>query len=187
MADTKRKVLSQISKVYDPLNLTWPVTIRGRVLMRKVCKWKVDWDQQVRSRNVYQTSWENRAKVGDIVLIKAPNKSRLICTLGKILELVMGYDNKVRSVKLRQGNGKIEYHSISNLYPFQISRERVEGEVRGTSDRPLSGEVDTSNGECTRSNLTNTTHLQRIPIPSKKWCKKTLNIYRHFIGNTCKY
>ena len=29
------------------------------------------------SRNVYQTSWENRAKVDDIVLIKTPNKSRL--------------------------------------------------------------------------------------------------------------
>ena len=35
-ADTKRKVLSQISKVFDPLNFTLPVSIRGRVLMRKV-------------------------------------------------------------------------------------------------------------------------------------------------------
>ena len=32
-ADTKRKVLSQISKVFDPLNFTLPVTIRGRVLI----------------------------------------------------------------------------------------------------------------------------------------------------------
>ena len=47
VADTKSKVLSQIFKVYDPLNLTLPVTIRGRVLMRKVWKLKVDWDQQV--------------------------------------------------------------------------------------------------------------------------------------------
>ena len=35
-ANTKRQVLSQISKLYDPLNFTLPVTIRGRVLMRKV-------------------------------------------------------------------------------------------------------------------------------------------------------
>ena len=128
-----------------------------------------------RSRNVYQTSWENKATVGDIVLIKTPNKSRPFWTLGKILELVMGYDNKVRSVRLRQGNGKIEYHSISNLYPFEISRERaqaeVEGEVRGTSDRPLSAEVDTSNEESTRSNLTNTRPTERLPI-EKNYARK---------------
>ena len=47
VADTKRKVLSQISKAYDPLNLTLSVTIRGQILMRKVWKLKVDWDQQV--------------------------------------------------------------------------------------------------------------------------------------------
>ena len=35
-ATTKRQVLSQISKLYDPLNFTLPVAIRGRVLMRKV-------------------------------------------------------------------------------------------------------------------------------------------------------
>ena len=39
-ADTKRQVLSQISKVYYPLNFTLPVTIQGRVLMRRV--WKLN-------------------------------------------------------------------------------------------------------------------------------------------------
>ena len=34
-ADTKRKVLSQTSKVFDPLNLVLPVTIRGRILNEK--------------------------------------------------------------------------------------------------------------------------------------------------------
>ena len=43
-ADTKRKVLSQISKVFDPLNLVLPVTIRGRILMRKIWKLEVGWD-----------------------------------------------------------------------------------------------------------------------------------------------
>ena len=38
-ANTKRQVLSQISKVYDPLNFTLPVTIRGRLLIRV---WKLD-------------------------------------------------------------------------------------------------------------------------------------------------
>ena len=46
-ANTKRQVLSQISKVYDPLNFTLPVTIRGRVLMRRVWKLNMNWDQKV--------------------------------------------------------------------------------------------------------------------------------------------
>ena len=33
-ANTKREILSQTSKVFDPLNLALPVTIRGRILMR---------------------------------------------------------------------------------------------------------------------------------------------------------
>ena len=35
-ANTKRKILSQTSKVFGPLNLAFPVTIRGRILMKKV-------------------------------------------------------------------------------------------------------------------------------------------------------
>ena len=44
--NTKHQVLSQISKVYDPLNFTLPVTIRGRVLMRKVWKLNINWDKK---------------------------------------------------------------------------------------------------------------------------------------------
>ena len=39
-ASTKRKIFSQFSKVFDPVNLALPVTIRGRILMRKV--WNLD-------------------------------------------------------------------------------------------------------------------------------------------------
>ena len=45
-ANTKRQVLSQISKVYDPLNFTLPVTIRARVLMRRVWKLNINWDKK---------------------------------------------------------------------------------------------------------------------------------------------
>ena len=85
-------------------------------------------------RNVYQNKWENRIKVGDIVLIKAPNKSRPFWMMGRVLELVMGYDNKVRSVKLKQGNGLIAYHSISNLYPMEISVNQTQAGVKGVRE-----------------------------------------------------
>ena len=73
------------------------------------------------SRNLYQSSWENRIKVNDVVLIKAINKPRPYWMMGKVIELIMGLDNKVRTVKVRQGNGAIEYHSICNLYPLEVS------------------------------------------------------------------
>ena len=43
-ANTKRKVLSQTSKTFDPLNFALPVTIRGKLLMRKIWKLEVGWD-----------------------------------------------------------------------------------------------------------------------------------------------
>ena len=73
------------------------------------------------SRNLYQSGWENRIKVGDIVLIKAFNKPRPFWMMGRVLELIIGHDNKVRSVRLKQGNGLVEYHSICNLYPLELS------------------------------------------------------------------
>ena len=48
---------------------------------------------QEHSRNVDQNKWENRIKVGDIVLIKAINTARSFWMMGKVLELVLGFDN----------------------------------------------------------------------------------------------
>ena len=73
------------------------------------------------SRNLYQSTWENRIKVGDVVLIKAINKPRPYWMMGKVIEIILGHDNKIRTVKVKQGNGALEYHSICNLYPLEVS------------------------------------------------------------------
>ena len=44
---TKREILSQISKVFDPLGFTLPITIKGRVLMREIWALKTEWDENV--------------------------------------------------------------------------------------------------------------------------------------------
>jgi hypothetical protein len=54
-------------------------------------------------------------------LIRHPVKPRPYWLLGRVLEVVMGGDNIIRSVKLRQGDGNILHHSISNLYPLELS------------------------------------------------------------------
>ena len=45
--NTKRKVLSQTSKIFDPLSFVLPITIRGKILMRKIWKLEVGWDDQL--------------------------------------------------------------------------------------------------------------------------------------------
>jgi len=73
------------------------------------------------SRNLYQTEWINKIKIDDIVLIRHPNKPRPFWLLGRILDTVVGHDNIIRSVRLKQGDGTIAHHSIKNLYPLELS------------------------------------------------------------------
>ena len=77
---------------------------------------------------------ENKINTGDIMLIKAINKARPFWMMGRVLELVLGFDNKVRSDKLKQGNGAIEYHSISNLYLMEISIRQADPQARADVD-----------------------------------------------------
>ncbi|XP_043219934.1 uncharacterized protein LOC122380652 [Amphibalanus amphitrite] len=44
---TKRQLLSNVSKVFDPLSLALPVTIRGRILMKQVWTEGTAWDEDV--------------------------------------------------------------------------------------------------------------------------------------------
>lgn len=60
-------------------------------------------------------------KVGDIVLIKAPNKPGPFWLMGMVLNTVFQLDNKVRTVKIKQSNGATEFHSIWNLYPLELT------------------------------------------------------------------
>ena len=72
-------------------------------------------------RNLHLQHWENKVRVGDVVLIKVPNKPRPLWSLGIVDELVEGDDSKVRSVRLRKGDGSICLHSIKHLYPMELS------------------------------------------------------------------
>ncbi|HWI50021.1 MAG TPA: A17 family peptidase, partial [Rummeliibacillus sp.] len=44
---TKRQLLSEISKLFDPLNFALPILVRGKLLMRQVWQQKLAWDQKV--------------------------------------------------------------------------------------------------------------------------------------------
>ena len=80
-------------------------------------------------KNLHETEFVNKIKVNDLVLIKNPVKARQHWRLGRVIELVYGSDNKVRTVKLLRGDAKyrqqsvrkLELHSIKNLYPLELS------------------------------------------------------------------
>ena len=44
---TKRDVLSQIAKVYDPLGLVSPTTLTAKLLFRDICDAKLSWDSEL--------------------------------------------------------------------------------------------------------------------------------------------
>ena len=44
---TKRGILGKIARIYDPLGLVSPVTLRGKLLYRDACEAKVAWDAQL--------------------------------------------------------------------------------------------------------------------------------------------
>ena len=107
----------------DPNSLNKSLELQEELITNFKTLWYENYLLSLREhgRKIYQNKWENRIKVGDIVLIKSINKSRPFWMLGKVLENIIGFDNKIRAVKLKQGNGAIEYHSISNVYSMEIS------------------------------------------------------------------
>ena len=79
-------------------------------------------------KNLYEVNFENKIKMNDIVLIKNPAKGRHQWRLGRVMELIYGSDNKVRSAKILKGDEnwrtkvrKLELHSIGHLYPLELS------------------------------------------------------------------
>ena len=41
---TKRTVLEQVMKIYDPLGLVSPFTLLAKIYLREICSRKLDWD-----------------------------------------------------------------------------------------------------------------------------------------------
>ena len=73
------------------------------------------------SRDLFQSEWTNRVRTGDVVLIKSPIKTRAHWQLGEVVSLFPGEDNKIRSVKIRKGDGREDHYPINFLYPLELS------------------------------------------------------------------
>ena len=73
------------------------------------------------SRDTYESNWHDRVRVGDVVLLYSPFKSRVHWPIGRVVEKLTGNDNKTRCVRVRRSDSSEEVYSVSHLYPLELS------------------------------------------------------------------
>ena len=56
---TKREILRQTSKMFDPLGLLSPVTVRAKIILQQIWEEKFDWDTPLPAN--IQKRWKNLA------------------------------------------------------------------------------------------------------------------------------
>ena len=72
-------------------------------------------------KDLHEVNFNNRINVDDVVLVKNSAKSRPFWLMGRVLEFIVGNDKKIRSVKVKRGDGSVQVHSIKLLYPLELS------------------------------------------------------------------
>ncbi|XP_077260841.1 uncharacterized protein LOC143896723 [Temnothorax americanus] len=70
---TKRSILSQIAQIFDPLGLLSPVIITAKILMQRLWKMKIDWNETL-PRQI-RTEWSTYIhELQDLEKISTPRK-----------------------------------------------------------------------------------------------------------------
>ena len=69
-----------------------------------------------------------------------------------MLELIYGDDDKVRSAKVKRGDGSIQIRSISHLYPLELPLTHSHQPTEASPDAGSSEEITDSNSNSQTSN-----------------------------------
>lgn len=54
---TKRILISEIAKIFDPIGLVSPIVVRGKIFMQTLWQLKIDWDECLSMQ--YHTYWSH--------------------------------------------------------------------------------------------------------------------------------
>jgi hypothetical protein len=76
-------------------------------------------------RDRFEASWSETIKVGDVVLISAPGKSRPFWSMGRVVELLTGRDLRTRCVKVMKSDRSVDVFSVNLLHPLELSVDIV--------------------------------------------------------------
>ena len=87
------------------------------------------------TRDIFQTDWEDKISVGDIVLISTKNRPRMFWLMGRVLQLLHGDDGRVRQVLLKTSSGRTERYSVAHLYPLEIQSTHTGRDVTEDNSR----------------------------------------------------
>ena len=85
---TKRKLLSAVSSVFDPLGFFTPVTIMGKCLLQSAWKLEIQWDEPLPSQ--IQEQWSSIAK--DFSQLSTFSLPRSVCSVDSLAQLVIFCD-----------------------------------------------------------------------------------------------
>jgi len=98
------------------------IDYRDTLLQEAKERWEEDYLLSLREagKNRFQQEWENKIEVGAVVLVSVPNKTRPYWQLGRVLELLPGSDNIVRTVKVMRPDRSEGVFSVKHLYPLEL-------------------------------------------------------------------
>ena len=54
---TRRRILSVMSSIYDPLGFVAPFTLRAKIILQELCREQVSWDEEIPKK--YKQQWES--------------------------------------------------------------------------------------------------------------------------------
>ena len=79
---TRRRMLSSLSSIYDPLGLVAPSTLEGRRIIQSLCHKNLDWDKQIPDNMARQwAAWKSNLPLLEDIKVERCFKPKLF---GKI-------------------------------------------------------------------------------------------------------
>ena len=73
------------------------------------------------SRDLYDADWQDRVKIGDIVLLASLNKPRVLWQMGRVSKVIHGSDGKIRNVNVIKSDRSEVAYPLNLIYPLELS------------------------------------------------------------------